>query len=178
MRPGQLTLRRWNETRTWTNNDMKEICKHPRKHRGIRSGCILQRSYCQCHYHSFAEVEWNHDTFGSCQLFSGNPRPILDHLPRLQNPHRKCAIQWSSGAVVCSVLKIVEGYDMSTPSALNLSTLPRLGYAICLWTANIARRPNFPSKPHRISTRHVLSRHSSRSAQQNRGIPYPECNSL
>lgn len=28
----------------------------------------------------------------------------------------------SSGAVVCSVLKIVEGYDMSTPSALNLST--------------------------------------------------------
>jgi gamma-glutamyltranspeptidase/glutathione hydrolase len=28
----------------------------------------------------------------------------------------------SSGAVVCSVMKIVEGYDMSTPSALNLST--------------------------------------------------------
>lgn len=28
----------------------------------------------------------------------------------------------SSGAVVCSVLKIVEGYDMSSPSAINLST--------------------------------------------------------
>lgn len=28
----------------------------------------------------------------------------------------------SSGAVVCSVLKIVEGYDMSTPSQLNFST--------------------------------------------------------
>ena len=28
----------------------------------------------------------------------------------------------SSGAVVCSVLKIVEGYDMRTPSLLNLST--------------------------------------------------------
>lgn len=28
----------------------------------------------------------------------------------------------SSGAVVCSALKIVEGYDMSSPSALNLST--------------------------------------------------------
>ncbi|PQE31458.1 putative gamma-glutamyltranspeptidase 1 precursor protein [Rutstroemia sp. NJR-2017a WRK4] len=28
----------------------------------------------------------------------------------------------SSGAVVCSVLKIIEGYDMSSPSALNLST--------------------------------------------------------
>jgi gamma-glutamyltranspeptidase/glutathione hydrolase len=28
----------------------------------------------------------------------------------------------SSGAVMCSVMKIVEGYDMSTPSMLNLST--------------------------------------------------------
>jgi gamma-glutamyltranspeptidase/glutathione hydrolase len=28
----------------------------------------------------------------------------------------------SSGAVLCSILKIIEGYDMRTPSALNLST--------------------------------------------------------